>query len=133
MKEIVWQPVRQNEYEFGVLLDTNFAKKMLKTPLSLEYQNRLNKLATEELKRHNTNWSNPYSFENNSCLISQIYLGQNGVWLAATRSSLDKLQMDELTEPLIYNSHNVDTSKQAWDLTAMFDLWIHYSDVLIKS
>ena len=133
MKDIVWQFVRNNDYEFKVLLDRDFAKIMVTAEISPDYQKRLNELATEELKRLGINWISPYTFHANSGFISQIYLGQNGVWLSANHQNIESILKNEKTsEPIEYYSHNVDTSKQAFGLMAMMALWVHYSDVIIK-
>ena len=131
MEKILWMPQLITRYEFVVYLDRTFAKEMAQTPLSQERQNRMNQIGSEELKGMGTNWLNPYSFYNNSCLVDQIYIGGNGKWLAAT--GLDRLADTDKLKPVEYYSHNVDTSREAYILMALLSKWAYLSDALKTS
>jgi hypothetical protein len=136
-KQIVWQPSLGNgrsNHEFSINLDGEFAKKMIRTKMPDGIVRRLNQLANETLKEIGVNWLNPYTFERDSCFLSQIYLGQNGLWLSTSYRDIEDLGREDISsKSVVYNSHNVDYSLQAYSLIRMFDLWIHYSDVLMES
>jgi len=132
--KIVWQPSLGNGrsgHEFSINLDREFAKEMIRTKMSDGTAKRLNQLANETLKEFGVNWLNPYTFEKDSCFLSQIYLGENGLWLSTNYRDIEDLSREDVPpKHVVYNSHNVDTSIQAYSLMRMFGMWIHYSDVL---
>ncbi len=131
MEKIIWTPCLYGKSDFKIYLDKNFAKEMIQSKIPIERQTNMNKLANEELKRLETNWLNPYNFYEDSCLITQIYIGQDGVWLSTNRQVIDNLLKEEkFFEPIEYNSHNTDTTKQAYVLIKLFNKWIDYSDAL---
>lgn len=130
MDKLIWTPSFNIGYDFRIDLDWNFAREMVQSRIPAERQVRMNALANEELKRLGGNWSNPYSFYEDSCFVSQIYTGQNGVWLSTNHKIIDSLIKCEKSEPIIYDSHNVDTSHQAHVLMVLFDKWIKYSRVI---
>jgi|SRR3989344_4801627 len=131
MEKLIWTPRLYGNCDFGIYLNRNFATEMIQSKVSAERQMRMNELANKELKRLNINWSNPYIFYENSCFISQFYIGQNGVWLSTTHQEISNvLSGRESSEPIEYNSHNVDISKQAYTLMVLFDKWIEYASVL---
>jgi len=131
MERIIWQPEFCSGYDFNVYLDRVFAREMIKTNLSSEQQNRMNELANEELQRRNVHWRYPYTFHENSCFIQQFYIGSNGTSLSTGHQSIKSLIEDEDSSKLIkYKSHNVDSSKQAFVLMKLVDMWVYYySDV----
>jgi|SRR3989344_5666164 len=126
MDRIVWQPVFGHKYDFSVNLDNLFAKEMIDARVPSERQIRMNQLANEELKRLGENWLNPFHFYENSCFVSQFYIGKNGVWLATDIL----IQNKELEKPIDYHSHNVDSSKDLYVLLKLFDTWVKYADAL---
>ena len=134
MDGIVWQPfgLWGRNQDFGVLMDECFAREMISLKIPEERQGRMNEMANEELRRRGVNWKNPYQFHKDTAFIEQIYLGQNGVWLAieSYTTRADLLKDKEIGKHIIYYSHNVDTSKQRNDLLNLMDLWVHYSDAI---
>lgn len=129
MEKIIWAPRLYGRCDFGIYLDRDFAKDMIKSKIPIKRQNHMNELANEELNRFGINWLNPYTFHKDSCFITQFYLGQNGVWLSTDYQIIENLLEEKESSKLIsYHSHNTDTSKQAYVLMALFDKWIEYSD-----
>jgi len=133
--EIIWQPtaVYQPTYEFGILLDRKFAHEMLETTVSKEEQDSMNKLANETLKRKGEKWVNPLRFYENTGLVTNFYIGNNGTWLELERCLNIKEDLDrnpDKKDPLEYCSHNVDSSREAIALMALVDQWVTYADVL---
>jgi hypothetical protein len=131
MDKTIWTPRFYGSCDFGVYLDRDFARDMIRSKIPNERQGRMNELANEELKRLGTNWSNPYTFYEDSCFISQFYIGQNGVCLSTNHQTIgDLLNGREFSKPIEYNSHNVDVPKQVYVLMLLFDKWIEYADTL---
>ena len=131
MEKTIWTPRLYGYCNFGVYLDRDFAKEMIQAKLSNKRQRRMNELANEELKRLRTNWSDPYTFHEASCFISQFYIGQNGVWLSTNHQTInDLINEKESSKPIEYSSHNVDFPSQAYILMRLFDKWIEYANVL---
>ncbi len=129
MEKTIWTPSLYGRCDFGIYLDRNFAKEMVKSKVPIKKQNRMNELANEELKRFGINWLNPYTFQKDSCFITQFYIGQNGVWLSTDHLTIENLLKEKESSKLIeYNSHNTDTSKQAYILMLLFDTWVRYAD-----
>jgi len=132
-KKIIWQPeLFLQECGFKVSLDQDFARDMIKTPLSREGQRGMNELAVKDLKSLRINWPTPYTFHKESCLINQIYLGSNGVWLSTCHTTLNHLlkSKDSYEKYIEYDSHNVDTPRNAYALLYLFSKWVEYTDVL---
>lgn len=129
--KIIWQPEFIFEHDFKVLLNRDFAKEMIKAKMPDGMERRMNQLANEKLKELGVHWLNPYTFHGDSCFLSQIYLGQNGLWLSTSYRDIEDLGRDNIpSKPVEYYTHNVDMLSQAYHLMRMFDMWIHYSDVL---
>ncbi len=97
--------------------------------ISPERQQAMNNVGNEVLMGLGDDWRNPYTFQQDSCLVTQAYLGQNGVWLA-TDITRNELLNEKSSKPIEYHSHNVDTPKQAYTLMALFGKWIEYADIL---
>lgn len=135
--KIVWQPygLWGHSYDFGVLMDEDFAREMIRLELPEGRQTRTNELGNDELQRREINWKNPYQFHENTAFVEGFYLGMNGVWLAiesyTTREDL--LKDEGKGSPIKYFSHNVDTLKQRNALLNLMDMWVHFSDVMGKS
>jgi len=130
VEKTIWTPRLYGRCDFGIYLDEDFAKEMIQSYISTERQNKMNELGNDELKIFEINWLNPYMFYKNSCFITQFYIGQDGAWLSTNHQSVDELIRGESYKPIQYNSHNIDTTKQAYVLMRLFDKWIEYSDVL---
>jgi hypothetical protein len=131
MEKTIWTPsFSGNESrEFRVYLDRNFAREMIQSQISSETQEGMNRIAEEELKKLGTNWPTPYGFYESSGFVSQFSIGQNGVWLSAERLGIDDLLIErEDSKPIKYDSHNVDFSKQVYDLMVLFDKWAEYAE-----
>ena len=130
MEKIVWQP-SLGYYEFNISLDKDFAYKMIQAKIPIENQDRLNKLANRELEKMKVTWKNPYIFYEDSCFVKEFYIGHNGVGLHTNYQTLDSLlKNDESLNVVKYYSHNVDTSRQVFELMNLFGKWIDFSDVL---
>ena len=131
MEGIIWTPRFHRRYDFGVLLDRNFAESMVQSQISKERQKRMNELANNDLKSMGIGWLNPYSFHGSSCFVDQVYIGRNGVWLSTNHREIELLlRGEESPKPVQYNSHNVDTSHEAYVLMALFDKWVYFSERL---
>ena len=129
MEETIWTPRLYGKYNFGINLDKDFARKIIQSRISTARQTWINELANNELKRLRTNWLDPYTFHKDSCLITQCYIGQNGVGLSLEYQIIDNLLKDKIYSKVIeYNSHNVDTPSQAYVLMNLFDKWVEYAD-----
>jgi len=129
-EKIVWQPtsIYQPTYEFGILLDRKFAREMLEVTLSEKYRNRLNEMANETLQRKGEKWVDPLRFYENTALVTNFYIGNNGTWLELENPLNVKENISQSNEPLVYTSHNVDSSREAIALMALVDQWVTYSD-----
>ena len=134
MNKIVWQPIHlyQPSFDFAVYLDRKFAEEMLSSKIQQERQENLNKLAIELVKRFGLNYTSPLSFYEDSCLVTQFYIGRNGTWLAIESFSEKDLINKNNKKLVEYHSHNVESSLEAYTLMALFDQWIEYADVLKK-
>jgi len=130
MNKLIWQPSLTNRYDFVIYLDFGFALEMIRTQIPAERQRRLNEIANDEIKQMGNNWRDPYTFHKSSCFISQVYIGNNGVWLSSNHQEIDRLLRGRESKPIEYYSHNVDSSKEAYILMALFDRWISLSDAL---
>ena len=131
MKKLIWQPLITTKYDFAVFLDRDYAHQLITSKIPEDSQKRMNELANDNLISLGINWKNPYTFHDDSCLVSQMYIGNNGVWLATTIGSIEGLLRGE-EKTLEYHSHNVDTSRESHALLMLFDLWIRYADVLME-
>ena len=129
--KLIWQPRFYAEYDFEVYLDRDFARTMIQAKIAPERQKITNELANEELKKLGIHWSNPYDFYEDTGFIRQFYIGQNGVWLSTNHRNIDELLEGAESHELIkYDSHNVDTSRQAYVLMRIFDKWVAYADAM---
>lgn len=131
MEETIWTPRLYGKYNFGVNLDKDFARKAIQLRIPIEEETRMNKLANKELERLKVNCLNPYTFHEDSCLITQCYIGQNGVGLSLDYQIIENLLKDKIYSKVIeYDSHNVDTPSQAYVLMNLFEKWVEYTDAL---
>jgi len=89
----------------------------------------MNGLANKQLERLETKWSDPYKFYEDSCLITQIYLG-GGILLSTTHQIIEDLLRKKSSDLVEYHSHNADTSKDAHILMVLFDSWVKRADAL---
>ena len=128
MSSVLWQPSFSLGYNFNVLLDRDFARAMATAAIGPAKQQKMNELGSEELQRLGTVWPDPFIFHQESALVTQFYLGQNGVWLALDDPG--SLTDELYSKPIEYHSHNVDTTKQVFDLQYLFDVWVKYADIL---
>ncbi len=130
MKKIIWQPSEfsADSYDFVVSLDGDFARDIIQIKISDEKQKRVNELGNEELKKAGINWLNPYTLYEQSGFVSQIYLGNNGVWLATSHNNIESLLKKSNSRDIEYHSHNVDTPKEAHVLMLLFNKWIELSE-----
>ena len=131
MSKLIWTPEFSHYNEFRVYLNPTFARKMLRARISDKRQDRMNELANDKLKEFDIDWKNPYTFFEDSALITQIYIGRNGTWLSTNHSSVDLLRSERVDiKPIEYNSHNVDLAIETQTLMRLFGMWVYYSDVL---
>lgn len=130
MDRIVWQPedLYGERYGFTVSLDRAFASEMLSCKIDQSKQRRLNELANEFMKEKRRDWSSPYSFKENSCLLSVINIGSNGTWLEVDHYAVRNIEKSK--DPVKYHSHNVDNCHQRDVLLSLFDMWAKYADVI---
>jgi hypothetical protein len=132
MEKTLWTPRLYGTCDFGVNLDRDFALDMIQAKVPAEKQAKMNRLGNMDLKKLGSDWLNPYQFHKDTCFVTHLYLGE-GVWLATRQAIDDLLSGRKSSEPIDYESHNVDTPKQAYTLMALFDRWIEYADVFKAS
>ena len=129
--KIIWQPqaIYQSGYDFGILLNSEFAEEMFNSELSREKYQRMQELPKKLMGFRNPE---PYIFHQNTCFLRQINLNAgDGKWL-----SLDdacgglKPNFNKLIK---YSTHNFDyktSSSNVMTLMGLFDLWVEYSELL---
>jgi len=130
-ERIIWQPIQihQPYPDFDILLDGDFARDMGRARISQEKRDTMNLLGTEVLKRLKYPGLSPYIFWRESALIDQINLdGGRGTWLERE----DGWQIPDYSKPLKYKTHNMDTSSDTLGLLSLFDLWVYYSEELLR-
>lgn len=131
MEGLIWQPKFGSDYNFDVYLDRAFAREMRRVSVPEDVRRNMNKRASEELKLMGSGHLDPYSFQDNSCLINQVYLGDDGKWLSTDHQTLDRLLKEEdMSKPLEYSSHNLRTSRDASMLLRLFGLWADYATTM---
>jgi len=130
-QEIIYRPEFSEGYDFNIWLDKRFAKKMIGSHSPKEYLKRMNELGNEELKKFRIFYRDPYSFYNDSGMITQIYVGNNGVWLSTDNAELFRLGGNVVFDrPIEFHSHNVRHQVEAYVLLRLFDKWVQYSECL---
>lgn len=131
MKKVIWTPHFGRGCDFGIYLDFDFAKKMFEYKANPKLQDRINELGNDELEKRKFNWKNPFTFYEDTYMISQIYLGQNGLWLATDITSLEMLAKDKKYDDIIkFYSHNADFPSQTFVLMRLFHMWYEYGAAL---
>ena len=124
---LIWQPkgIYQPSFNFEVIFNSDFIQRMKSSQVFPKNAKRMNELCAETLQRFGYNNLTPLNFYKNTGLVTQFSLGREGRWLAIDLYTLDKSLVK-------YSSHNVDSSKDAYDLMALVDPWTEYSELLIK-
>lgn len=133
MEKIIWQPngLYHPGYDFGILLDRQFAEGMLETKITLDKQNRMNEMANETMKRFGAHGTFPLVFHEDSALVTSFNLGERGRWLVMDDDSkLFLLNKTDKERCISYSSHNVDYSSDAYALIALVDQWVEYSGII---
>ena len=132
IERIIWQPEFGAEYGFAVSLDNGVAMDFIKAKIPAERQKRMNELAREDILKKITRIApNPYIFYEDSALITGVYLGNGGVWLATDIGSIESLLREEKTSGHIeYHSHNVVHLQDAFTLLKLFGLWASYYEIM---
>lgn len=129
IKKLVWQPILYaGQSEFQVAFDRNFVLEMMNTKLANDRQIQFNKLANEFFPNFKLPIM-PYKFHENTCFIRGFEISGNGRWLAGDCPPENYLK-EEAYKPIIYSSHNVDDSYDAYQLMALVSLWVDYADNL---
>ena len=129
MESTIWTPQFSGSYEFRVYLDHIVAREAVRLKHPSKVQMRMNEIANQELQRLGINWTNPYTFHGDSGFITQVNIGQNGVWLSTDHQTIeDLLDGKESPTPVEFHSHNVDTPTQAYSLMVLFGKWVEYFD-----
>ena len=126
---LIWQPrsMHQSTNEFGILLDSRFAKEMLERKMSKEGYQRMFKMPKEFGIIEQLN---PYIFHEDSCLLRQITIKDGtGKWLA-----LETMfgEIPGFDKPFKYSTHNFDRAKDSdvKTILSLFDLYVTYSGIL---
>jgi len=143
IEKIIWQPITLTNkgedpvgYDFGIVLDKEFAIKMLSSEIPTEKQKRLNELAIERV----FNWYKctqltPYYFYGDTALITQFNLNLgNGEWLALD-AGINRIKGNNFSTDkdfILYSSHNIDFPSSSHALMTLFELWIDHYDILIE-
>lgn len=132
-KKVVWQPLGlyQPGYDFGIYLDKAFAEEMLAAQISSERQGQMNKLAYDFLEHRRLRNRNHFIFHERTALVTEFSLGHEGRTLSV--GAPDPAQILSMREgPLKYDSHNIDDSSNQSLLMILVDLWVEYSEELIR-
>lgn len=131
MTSLIWQPigVYQPGADFEVLLDLAFARDVASLCLPQETREKFKRNAQEHLRLNEKGYSYPevYEFYNNSLLVKEFHLGNNGVWLA---TNFESGRIHGHEDSLIYHSHNVGSEESSYTLMALVDYWVSYIDIL---
>ena len=129
--QIVWQPqaLYQPCYDFGILLNSEFAEKMFNSELSKEKYQRIQELPKELMDFKNPE---PYIFHNNTCFLRQINLNAGDGKLLSLDDACGGAKPN-FDKPIRYSTHNLDYKASSLDvltLMGLFDLWVEYSELL---
>lgn len=131
IEKLVWQPIiYSGQTEFQVAFDRKFVIDMMNAKLTDERQINFNKLANNFFPNFKLPIA-PYKFYENTCFVRGFEISGNGRWLAGHCPPENYLK-EETSKPVIYYSHNVDDSYDAYQLMALVSLWIDYADNLRK-
>lgn len=132
--KIIWQPLNiyGTSCDFGILLDYDFAQKMLNSKTTEQTQKRLCEIMRELIPEVKKERGARVDFENDSCLATGFYLNPgNGLWLTTNRSEVDSLTRRQNDKKTIqYYSHNVDVTIDQNTLLKMFDVYATYAEGL---
>lgn len=133
MSNVLWQPesLYQPGADFKIIVDREFVREMLNTPLSKKGQSAMNDLGYALIKRRGCHWLAPYTFDSDNAFVRQFSLGENGVWLALDGcSGGNPLEHFSTPDPIKYSSHNIEGLNQAHLLMSLVDLWVEYRDTM---
>ena len=99
--------------------------------MSAGNKEKMDLVAKTELKRLGIHRSNTYGFHEDTCLLKQIYLGGDGIWLDLDRLEIMNLSCEvKLIKPVKYEPHNVDSIMNSYILMSLFEKWVDYSEIL---
>lgn len=129
MERIVWQPEINPSPHFKVYLDGDFASEMINTKLDDSLGKKMNEIAGEEMKRLGVNCLNPYRFYEDTCLLTEVHLGYNGILLSTDDHSTREL-LGGSKKRLEYHCHNIMTPKESLALITGFSKWVEYSEIV---
>lgn len=132
VEPLIWQPrgVYQPSYDFGILVDAEFARRMIVSSVGLERGRGMKEMALETIGRFGFSCANPLEFYKESALATQFSIGTGGTWLAIFQEDKAALLDGNLEGHVRYDSHNVDAPKKAYALMALVDLWAEYAVLL---
>ena len=124
----------RDRFNFAIYLDKSLAKNLKQIQLDQQNRERFQEIAEQEvLQQLGMKWKSPYLFHESSLLVGQINIESDGRWLATTHGELSSLDDGrDLDNHITYNSHNIDTHKQAYALLACFTKWLDYAAVFLK-
>ena len=126
----LWQPRNMsNPRSLEVTLDKEFASRMYNAKITRDARTRMNEIAAQMLKKSNIKWPEPFRFYENTGFVSQCSIGENGKWLAVNTPA-DILFRNSCE--IVYYSHNIDTTRDAYTLLTIVDIWAEYADELIE-
>ena len=131
-REIVWQPFALfgKGNEFGILVQNEYAKKLVNQIIKPESQKKLNELAYNDLSKKGLENITPYTFYKDTALVIGFYLGREGRWLTCD-DTLGKNPLERYVDkPLKYSSHNIDYKEDAHMLLSLVDMWTYYAEYM---
>ncbi|PIN74180.1 hypothetical protein COV20_01025 [Candidatus Woesearchaeota archaeon CG10_big_fil_rev_8_21_14_0_10_45_16] len=141
MSNIIWQPtgLYQPTYNVGIILDGEFAQKMIEANIPRERQNRINRMGTELTRSLRQDHPFPYTFQEDSPFVTKFSIAGKGVGLSIDRvidKAIENVMGNRVEEsfreskPIVYGSHNVDNSMQAYVLMALVEMWVRSVNLL---
>ncbi len=121
-------------FNFGVAIDGDTARKLKEIKITEENQVNFQRIAREfVLDILNFREPAPYDFFENSLLVGGFYLNRGkGLWLTASRNSIESLEEKYPDKELVWNSSNVDSTREAYTLVSLFSKWAEYTNIFVK-
>ena len=120
-------------FNFGMYLEKDFALKCKNRKLLSEEKQRFQDIVKQQISKPlRYDEPAPLDFFEDSLLVMGFYLHRgNGLWLSAGRSQIENLD-ENSKDNLDYSSHNVDSTKEAYSLIALYERWVHYTGVFLE-
>ncbi|MEK6906476.1 MAG: hypothetical protein AABW81_02550 [Nanoarchaeota archaeon] len=133
LEELVPRKGIKDNFGFGMNLKKDFALRCKNRKLLSSEQQKFQDIIKNQISiplRYDE--LNPLDFFEDSLLVISFYLHRgNGLWLSAERSSIENLD-ENSDNNLLYSSHNVDSTREAYSLISVFERWVHYTKAFLE-